>query len=77
MRKFFKDAINEMFEDCTPLQVIKRIISMFLTICLIIVASGADSIGGGGTLLCIGIIIALWYFFNLNDAWAEDDTNEE
>jgi hypothetical protein len=72
MKKYLKQMIEEMFEGCTPLQVIKQIVGVFIAIFVLIVISGADSIGAGNVVICLGIAAILWKYFNLNDAFPND-----
>ena len=73
MKKFFKQAVSEMFKGCTPLQIVKQIVATLIILIMLIVISGADSIGGGGVLLCLCISAVLWKVFGLNDAFPEDE----
>lgn len=73
MKDFFKTAVNEAFYGCTPLMVLKRIVTFILVCCVLVVFCCADSVGGIGVALTIAISLVIAGAFNLASAFPSDD----
>lgn len=73
MKDFIKTAVNEAFYGCTPLMVLKRIVTFILVCCVLVVFCCADSVGGVGVALTIGISLVIAGAFNLASAFPSDD----
>lgn len=73
MKDFIKTAVNEAFYGCTPLMVLKRIVTFILVCCVLVVFCCADSVGGIGVALTIGISLVIAGAFNLASAFPSDD----
>ena len=73
MKDFFKSAVNEAFYGCTPLMVLKRIVTFILVCCVLVVFCCADSVGGIGVALTIGISLVIAGAFNLASAFPSDN----
>ena len=73
MKDFFKTAVNEAFYGCTPLMVLKRIVTFILVCCVLVVFCCADSVGGIGVALTVGISLVIAGAFNLASAFPSDD----
>lgn len=73
MKDFIKTAVNEAFYGCTPLIVLKRIVTFILVCCVLVVCCCADSVGGIGVVLTIGISLVIAGAFNLASAFPSDD----
>jgi hypothetical protein len=72
MKEFIKTAINEAFDGCSPLDVIKRIVGMIIAMFFLLVCCGADSLGPGRVALCLGICVLLWRFLGISKAFPEE-----
>lgn len=73
MKDFIKTAVNEAFYGCTPLMVLKRIVTFILVCCVLVVCCCADSVGGIGVALTIGISLVIACAFNLASAFPSDE----
>ena len=72
MKEFIKSAINEAFDGCSPLDVIKRIVGMNIAMFFLLVCCGADSLGPGRVAVCLGICVLLWRFLGISKAFPEE-----
>ena len=71
MKEFIKSAINEAFGGTSPLNVIKRIVAMFITMFFIFVCCVANSIGPLWDAFCLAICVILWKFLGISKAFPE------
>ena len=71
MKEFIKSAINEAFGGTSPLNVIKRIVAMFITMFFIFVCCAADSIGPFWVAFWLAICVILWKFLGISKAFTE------
>lgn len=73
MKEFIKSAINEAFDGCTPLDVIKRIVGMIIGLVFFLACCGADSLGPTRVAIVMGVCVLLWKFLGISKAFPDEE----